>query len=154
MGWIYWGEANNPANRSQTTTTGTGTRQHGSSSAARRDLVDLHDYFLQVGPYRGPMGPRWTERDWRNSPAEQVPLDAVCATQNWISADGLRHHHRRGARPDGGDLPWVVCHRRRYYVLDGHHRVVTAIDRGESHITAHVKHPAAAPARRPARSVR
>ena len=149
--WVYWGEANNPANRSQAATA---MRQLRSSTAARHDVVDMGDYFLSVGPYRGPMGPRWSARDWQNSPAEAVPLDAVCATQNWISADGLRHHHRRGARPDGGDLPWVVCHRHRYYVLDGHHRVVTAIDRGESHITAHVKHPTTAPARRTARRPR
>ena len=153
MGWCYWGEAHNPAHRATAAAGGVAARERGST---RRDVVDLddYDYFLSVGPYRGPMGPRWSQWDWRTSPAEAVPLDAVCATQNWVSAEGLRHHHRPGARPDGGDLPWVVCHRRRYYVLDGHHRVITAIDRGETHIVAHVKHPATTPARRSSRSTR
>jgi hypothetical protein len=103
--------------------------------------VNMRDYFQEVGRYRGPMGEHWSPRDWKKSPTELVALHGIRATQTWISNAGLKHHRRPGARPDSGDLPWVICHRGRYYVLDGHHRAICAMGRGETHLLAHVKHP-------------
>ncbi|WP_169736677.1 hypothetical protein [Pseudonocardia spinosispora] len=147
MGFFYWGSANAPSN----TPTSARTRARGGSSEVplHRRRIDLRDYFQgvidrpRVGVLRDPdiviVNKEWSEAGWRRTPTERVRLDSLYATQKWISRDGLKHHSRPGARPDGGDLPLVVRYRGRNWLWDGHHRAITSMERGEIYLLAHVK---------------
>jgi hypothetical protein len=150
MGFFYWGEANNPARQSA-------DRPSRQSSGQTADVwsgrVRIDDYFR--GSVASPrdiphlfghpdlvwVQGEWTESGWRRTRVERVRLNSLYATQRWTVSARLRRHSRSGARPERGDLPWVVTHEGRNWVLDGHHRVITSIARGESHIRAHVKYP-------------
>lgn len=141
MGFFYWGEENNPR-RTPDTRRERGTARGGLSTYERAPRV--RDYFRGIS--QPPSILRrlerdWSERAWRAAPVERVPLDQLYATQNWVSLQGLRRHARPGARPDGNTLPLVVAYQGRYWLHDGHHRAVCAIDRGERYLTAHVRRP-------------
>jgi hypothetical protein len=134
VSFFYWGEANNPNNRSA---------ERGRELSYERP-VRMADYFRSVG--RTPDIPGvgrdyWSERSWSRAPIERVRLDELHAAQNWITTRGLCHHARPGARPDGGELPCVLHYRGRWHLIDGHHRAITAMDRGETHFRARVKRP-------------
>jgi hypothetical protein len=150
MGLFYWGEANNPRTNAPA---GSGSTKTSNGSRPGRARGPMRAYFAAMvarprdirGLFDDPdliyVGREWSESGWRRTPVERVALDRVCATQKWITDDGLRRHAEGGARPRGGDLPWMVCHQGGYWIFDGHHRVMCAIDRGDRHIRAHVKHP-------------
>ncbi|WP_028926313.1 hypothetical protein [Pseudonocardia acaciae] len=130
----YWGERNNPRRKPDT----------GPDAPAYERAPKVADYFRGVSrPPRAiyTLERDWSERAWRKAPVEWVPLDQLHATQDWISVKGLRHHARPGARPDGNILPLVVYYRGRWWLFDGHHRAVCAMDRGERRIEAHVRRP-------------
>ena len=115
--------------------------------------VRMADYFRSVGrmpAIREGDKRYWSEHSWRRAPIEWVRLDQLHAAQTWISVAGLRHHARKDARPDGGELPCVVHYRGRFYLVDGHHRAITAIDRGETRFRARVKRPETDPTARKA----
>ena len=103
--------------------------------------INMRRYFRGVGsPNLGRIDNReFNERGWARTPVEWVSLRTLYATQRWISKTGLKHHSRAGARSDGGYLPFVVHHDGRYWLFDGHHRAITAMERGETRIRAHVK---------------
>lgn len=111
------------------------------ATSCRQGRLDIRRYFRGFArPNLPRMDKReFSERGWAKTPIEWVQLSKLYATQRWISKSGLKHHDRPGARSDGGYAPFVVHHEGRYYLFDGHHRVVTAIDRGETRIRAHVK---------------
>lgn len=121
----------------------------GAISRRRERAPRITDYFqVRELPRLSVDNSFWSARSWRRAAVERVPLKGLYATQSWISTDGLRHHSRPGARPDGGsqcDLPWVVCCRGSYYLIDGHHRACCALERGERHIKARVQHPTGGP---------
>lgn len=65
-------------------------------------------------------------------PRTTVRLDKIVATQGKLDPAKVQSIAQRGA--DDGTDPVVAPHRGRYYVLDGHHRVAGAIERGDSKI--------------------
>jgi hypothetical protein len=128
MGFFYWGERNSPT-----------ANKNGDEEWWRTARV--RDFFPIRRLPRIPELDRraLSERAWRNADVERVPLDRLYATQDWISDRGLRHHSRPGARPDGGTWPCVIAHQGQYWLIDGHHRAICAVQRGERHIRAHVQ---------------
>ncbi len=100
----------------------------------------LSDHFRRVGGYRPPRShpDGWTEGQWRRAPVRRVRLDRLIATNRRLLAPRLAHHMRPGARPDGGDLPMVVAMAGQLWLIEGHHRAVCAMWRGETHLRAHV----------------
>jgi len=65
-------------------------------------------------------------------PATTVRLDKVVATQRYLDPAKVQSIAKKGAY-DGTD-PLVAKHNGRYYVLDGHHRVGGALERGDTKI--------------------
>jgi hypothetical protein len=119
-------------------------------AAVRRGPVDMSKYFRGSvdepheipGLFSGNRGVALDEHTWRKMPTEQVPLDGLHATQSRVFHKHLdRYRKGNDVVSDGGDLPWVINHEGRNWVLDGHHRVVDAVDRGQTHIEAHVMRP-------------
>ncbi|WP_156250942.1 hypothetical protein [Pseudactinotalea terrae] len=107
----------------------------------RRDIDDyfdggVNDYpdvpWVQAGTHIT----LW-EGDWAQLPVEPVPLAGMRRTQRRVLAKHVARH-LTGSEPEGGDLPWVVIYEGNRWVLDGHHRVVAALDRGETDIEAHL----------------
>jgi ParB-like chromosome segregation protein Spo0J len=68
----------------------------------------------------------------RKMPATSVRLDKVVATQGKLDSKKVQSIAARGA--DDGTDPLVAPHKGKYYVLDGHHRVGGAIERGDTRI--------------------
>jgi hypothetical protein len=81
-------------------------------------------------------GAGWTTSEWRRAPRRRVPLRRLIAANRGRYLDERRVARYVRSRP-GGDI-WVVEHRGRLYVADGHHRAAAAIDRGDSTIGARV----------------
>jgi ParB-like chromosome segregation protein Spo0J len=65
-------------------------------------------------------------------PRTTVRLDKVVATQGKLDQRKVQSIAQRGA--DDGTDPLVAPHKGKYYVLDGHHRVAGAIERGDTKI--------------------
>jgi ParB-like chromosome segregation protein Spo0J len=65
-------------------------------------------------------------------PRTTVRLDKLVATQGKLDQAKVQSIAQRGA--DDGTDPVVAPHKGRYYVLDGHHRVAGAMERGDSKI--------------------
>lgn len=80
-------------------------------------------------------GDGWTKSSWRGAPRKRVPVSKLVSTNRGGYLDPKRA--ARYAR--GGGDPYVVEHRGRYYVADGHHRAAAAIARGDKHVTVRVK---------------
>jgi hypothetical protein len=116
----------------------TGSR---TATAQRERAPRITDYFpvRRLPRITGVDNKFWQPAHWKRADIEQVRLDGLYATQPWISRNGLAHHRRPGARPDGGELPWVVAHQGRNYLIDGHHRACCSLERGETHIRARVR---------------
>lgn len=79
-------------------------------------------------------GAGWTARQWRAAPARRVRLTSLTAINRggYLDESVVAGYVRSG----GGGKPCVVEHRGHLYVADGHHRVVAAWRRGETHIRA------------------
>lgn len=70
-----------------------------------------------------------TER-WRNIPTKEFVLLDLIPTQGHV------YHHHGGSSYCGDPLPHVVEYKGKFYLDDGHHRVVAAIARGDETIVA------------------
>jgi ParB-like chromosome segregation protein Spo0J len=68
----------------------------------------------------------------RKMPRTTVRLDKVVATQGKLDSAKVQSIAQRGA--DDGTDPLVAPFRGKYYVLDGHHRVAGAMERGDTKI--------------------
>lgn len=81
-------------------------------------------------------GDGWTESSWRRAPRKSVPVDKLVSTNRggYLNSKKAAKYARGG----GGD-PYVVEHRGRYYIADGHHRAAAAIERGDKTISVRVK---------------
>lgn len=81
-------------------------------------------------------GDGWSESEWRRAPRRTVRTADLVSTNRggYLS----RRRVEKYARGGGGD-PYVVEHRGRYYIADGHHRAAAAIARGEKTIPVRVK---------------
>lgn len=76
---------------------------------------------------------QFEEKPNRYMPKTTVRLDKVVATQGKLDQGKVQAI----ARKDPSDIttdPLVSRHQGRYYVLDGHHRVAGAIERGDTKI--------------------
>lgn len=82
-------------------------------------------------------GDGWTKSQWRRAPKKRVRVSDLEST-NRGGYLNPRKAAEYAARGGGGD-PYVVEHRGRYYIADGHHRVAGAAARGDKTITARVK---------------
>jgi hypothetical protein len=80
-------------------------------------------------------GAGWTPRQWRAARVRWVRLTDLIA----INRDGYlnERHVRRYLLSGGGEL-FVVEHRGRLYVADGHHRATAAWRQGSTHVKARV----------------
>lgn len=74
-------------------------------------------------------------KQWRQLPAETVPIADMVTTQRHLDLEALVHDLRS---PWSDDLPNVVAHAGHLYLEDGHHRVARALLAGETHILARV----------------
>lgn len=80
---------------------------------------------------------RLDEQHWKSLPVKDVPLEGLKRTQKSIFK---KHLTRNNKTENGGndDLPWVIHHGGEHWVIDGHHRAVNAMQRGDSTFKAHV----------------
>lgn len=81
-------------------------------------------------------GKGWTERDWRRAPVRAVALGRLIGTNRggYLDPGKVERYRRNG----GGGKPYVVEHGGKFYIAEGHHRCVAAIQRGDKTIRAHV----------------
>lgn len=80
---------------------------------------------------------RLDEGYWKGLPVKDVPLEGLKRTQKSI----FKKHLTRNDKVENGgndDLPWVIHHGGEHWVIDGHHRAVNAMQRGDSTFRAHV----------------
>ena len=116
---------------------------------ARREPIDMGKYFRGAvgapheipGLFSGHRGIALDPYTWAKVPTEQVSTGNLYATQRRVFHKHLDRYRKGNTESDGGDLPWVVHHQGRNWVIDGHHRVVDAVDRDQTHIEAHVMRP-------------
>ena len=74
-----------------------------------------------------------SSRTWLDLPVAEFVINELIATQDGVYLAPLVNP----VEPVGGDpLPHVVTHAGRHYIEDGHHRVVSALIRGEETILA------------------
>lgn len=108
---------------------------------SRRRAID--DYF--DGGVREYVEAPWVQarvhvtlvpQEWRELPVRAFPLAGLKRTQARVLAKHV-DRHLAGGTPQGDDLPWVVVYGGEHWVLDGHHRVVAGIERGDTDIEAH-----------------
>ena len=67
----------------------------------------------------------------KDYPIERVPHHKLVATQSGVFTKYLKARKSK-------DRPLAVKHGGKYYVKDGHHRLVSDHDRGETHSEMHV----------------
>lgn len=65
-------------------------------------------------------------------PRTTVRLDKIVATQGRLDSAKVQSIAQRGA--DDGTDPVVAPHQGKYVLLDGHHRVAGAMERGDTKI--------------------
>lgn len=81
-------------------------------------------------------GDGWTESSWRRAPKKIVRTSDLVSTNlgGYLSRRRVKKY-----ASGGGGTPYVVEHRGRYYIADGHHRAAAAIARGDTTIQVRVK---------------
>ena len=91
-----------------------------------------HDGMPNVGQGEG-----WSESEWRRAPKKRVKVSDLESTNrgHYLDAKKVAKYAKSGR---GGD-PYVIEHKGRYYVADGHHRAAGAHARGDKTITVRVK---------------
>ena len=71
---------------------------------------------------------------WDKQPVVEIVLNGLHRTQDSLFTKHLDHHATPGlvGADDDRDLPLVVEHDGKRWILDGHHRLAAAMDRGET----------------------
>lgn len=92
-----------------------------------------HDGMPDVG-----QGDGWSPSAWRRAPRRSVPVSKLEATNRGHYLNPKTAAKYAGG---GGGDPYVVEHRGRFYLADGHHRTAAAVARGDKRITVRVLRP-------------
>ena len=97
--------------------------------------------FRRAASYEPPLNYRdgfevWQWRQWAR--LQLVPLHRLIATNTKLLADRLQHHMRPGRSGDGGWDPRAVFQYGQLWLMDGHHRAVNAMLRGDTRFLARV----------------
>jgi ParB-like chromosome segregation protein Spo0J len=77
---------------------------------------------------------QFEKKPTRTMPRVRVRLDKVVATQRGWDQKKVDDIARKGPYEKGTD-PIAGVINGKYHILDGHHRVAGAIQRGDTHIT-------------------
>ena len=90
----------------------------------------VHDGMPDLGQGNG-----WTEREWKRASLESVPVDKLESTNlgGYLNPRKVAEYAR-----GPGKESYVVVHRGRYYVADGHHNAAGAAARGDKTVKARV----------------
>lgn len=62
----------------------------------------------------------------------ELPIRSLTATQHMVNPDFASASANSAARADGFNLPAVFKYGGKYYVGDGHHRIVAAAEKGDT----------------------
>ena len=81
-------------------------------------------------------------QDWAKMPVEHVEAAGMHATQPRLFKKHLNRYRKDPAAEvaDNETHPWVVEHEGKHWVVDGHHRVAEAAERGAS-LDVHIMRP-------------
>ena len=91
-----------------------------------------HDGMPDVG-----QGDGWTKSEWKRARRERVLVDKLESTNRGHYLDPKLVE--KAARGRGKDS-YVIEHKGRYYVADGHHNAAGAAARGDRTVNARVIH--------------
>lgn len=73
---------------------------------------------------------------WLEIPTSVVQIDTLIFCQNHLTVEGLLKAAKGEASYCGDTYPHLVRFKGKIYIVDGHHRIVVAVVRGQSIIEA------------------